>query len=132
MIKLKAPDGSKVSIDGKLVQRIRRTVSGENADAQTRIDWAIMSLVKEPVDQVVPLVKGELPSLAVLTALEDRKVWFNAKQAVGPLPIRPSQEQAGFKSSIKIMGYRQYVIETPSDVRAVIRAAGGEPENDAE
>src|SRR5713101_4967223 len=129
MISLSAPDGSEVKIDGNLVQRIRRTVSGENADAQTRVDWAIMSLVKESLDQVVSLVKAELPSLAVLTALEGRKVWFNAKQAVGPLPITPSQQHSGFNSSIKIMGYRQYVIETPDQVRTVIGAAGGNPVN---
>jgi len=122
-----APDGSKVAIDGKLVVRIRPTVSGENAGARTRIDWAIMSLVKEPVEQVVPLVETELPSLAGLTALEGKKFWFNAKQAVGPLPITTSQNQSGFRSSIKIMGYRQYVIETPDEVRAVIGAAGGTP-----
>ncbi len=105
MIKLSAPDGSEVSIDGKLVQRIRQIVSGEDPDAKTRIDWAIMSLVKESPDEVARLVKKELPSLAVLAALEGWKVWFNAKQAVGPLPITPSQKQSGFKSSIKIMNY---------------------------
>jgi len=127
MIKLTAPDGSKVTIDARLVIRIRATVSGESGAARTRIDWAIMSLVKEPVEQVVPLVKSELPALATLTALEGRKLWFNAKQAVGPLPITPSQKQSGFQSSIKIMGYRQYVVETPDEVRSVIAAAGGSP-----
>src|SRR5262249_9599490 len=112
---------------GKLVTRIRETLSGENSNAKTRIDWAIMSLVQQPVDQVVPLVKNELPSLAVLTAREGRKFWFNAVQAVGPLPITPGQEASGFKSSIKIMGYRQYVTETAEQVRDVIRTAGGTP-----
>jgi hypothetical protein len=127
MIKLSASDGSEASIDGKFVQRIRQTVSGEDPDAQTRIDWAIMSLVKESPDQVARLVKEELPSLAALTALEGRRVWFNAKLAVGPLPVTPTQKKSGFRSSIKIMGYRQYVIETPDEVRAVISAAGGTP-----
>jgi hypothetical protein len=127
MIKLTAPDDSKVTIDGKRVLRIRPTVSGESDDARTRIDWAIMSLVKEPVDKVVPLVKGELPSLATLTALPGRKLWFDANQAVGPLPITPTQQASGFRSSIKIMGYRQYVVETAAEVRAVLKAAGGSP-----
>jgi len=129
MIKLTAPDGSAVEIDGRLVQRLRQTVSGENSQAKTRIDWVVISFVKEQVDQAARLVKAELPSLAVLTALEDRKVWFDGKQAIGPLPITPSQQNSGFKSSIKIMGYRQYVVETPAEVRAVIRAAGGTPLN---
>jgi hypothetical protein len=41
----------------------------EKAEGNTRIDWAIMSLVKERIEEVVPLVKAELPSLAVLTAV---------------------------------------------------------------
>jgi hypothetical protein len=127
MIKLTAPDGSRVSIDGKSVQRVRATLTDEGANARTRIDWAIMSLVKEAPGQVVPLVKAELPSLAVLTALQGKKVWFDAKQAVGPLPITPSQKQSGFASSIKIMGYRQYVVETPDQVRAILSAAHGSP-----
>src|SRR5262245_28497663 len=125
VIELTAPDGSRITIDGKLVQRLRETFSGGNADANTRVDWAIMSLVQEPIEEAVSLVKAELPSLAVLSALNGRKVWFNAKQAVGPLPITRSQIDSGFKSSIKIMGYRQYVTETPNEVRAVITAAGG-------
>ena len=127
MIQLTAPDGSQATINGALVVRIRPTVSGENADARTRIDWAIMSLVKEAVEEIVPLVKTELDPLATLTALKGRKFWFNAKQAVGPLPITSGQKDSGFNSSIKIMGYRQYVIESDDEVRDVIRAAGGTP-----
>ena len=127
MIQLTAPDGSKETIDGALVLRIRPTISGENPDARARVDWGIMSLVQEAVDEVVLLVKKELLTLATLTALEGRKFWFNAKQAVGPLPIRSDQRKSGFNSSIKIMGYRQYVIENDEEVRAAIRAAGGTP-----
>jgi hypothetical protein len=127
MIELTAPDGSTVSIDGKQVIRVRPTLYAEKGEGNTRIDWAIMSIVKEQIEEVVPLVKAELPSLAVLTAKEEKKVWFDAIQAVGPLAIIPSQRASGFNSSIKIMGYRQYVIETPEMVRAVISAGGGTP-----
>jgi hypothetical protein len=131
MIKLTAPNGSKVKVNGILVERVRKALYGENAAAQTRV-WEVVSLVKEAVEQVVPLVKAELPSLAALTALEGKKVWFNAKKAIGPLPITRAQENYGYKSSIKIMRYRQYVIETPDEVRTVINAAGGTPLNGSE
>ena len=131
MLTFTAPDGSLVTVDGARVVRARRTVagehSGENEDARTRIDWAIMSLVKEPIDEVATLVGGELPSFTALTGRDGSKIWFNAKKAVGPLPLTPHQEEGGVRSSIRIMNYRQYVTETPDEVRAVIRAAGGNP-----
>ena len=134
MAKFTAPDGSKVTIDAARVIRIREAVSGENtgenAGAKTRVDWTIVSLVKEPIEQVVSLVQTKLTSLAVLSALEGKKIWFDAKQAVGPLPITRTQKNSGFNSSIKIMGYRQYVTEAPDKVRAVIAAAGGNPVED--
>lgn len=127
MITLTAPDDSQVTIDGRLVARARRTVSGENADARTRVDWAIMSLVKEPLDDVAARVKAELPSFTALTSRDGSRIWFNAKAAVGPLPITASQRTGGVKSSIKIMNYRQYVTETPAEVRQVLADAGGTP-----
>lgn len=131
MITLTAPDGSRVKINGKLVVRARRTVSGEyggdNGDAKTRVDWAEMQLVKEPIDEVASLVKKELPSFTALTARDGPRIWFDAKQAVGPLPLTASLRNGGVKSAIKIMNYRQYVTETPSEVREVIVNAGGDP-----
>ena len=131
MLTFTAPDGSLVTVDGARVIRARRTVagehSGENGDARTRIDWVIMSLVKEPIDQVASSIKAELPSFTALTTKDGSRIWFNAKQAVGPLPITPHQEEGGVRSSIKIMNYRQYVTETHNEVREVIRTAGGNP-----
>ena len=131
MLTLTAPDGSPITVDGTLVVRARRTVvgehHGENSEARTRIDWAIMSLVKEPIEQAAALVKAELPSFTALTAQDGSRIWFNAKKAVGPLPITPNQREGGARSSIKIMNYRQYVTETPDQVREVIRTAGGRP-----
>jgi hypothetical protein len=100
MAKFTGPDGSKVTVDPKRVIRIRETISGENSGAKTRIDWTMMSLVKETLSEVVPVVQAILDSLTSLT------------------------------SSIKIMGYRQYVIESPANVRAVIKAAHGDPLDD--
>jgi hypothetical protein len=129
MAKFTAPDDSKVIVDETRVIRIRQTISGE--DGKTRIDWAMMSLVKESIDDVVPIIRVKLASLASLTDLANKKVWFDAKQAVGPLPITDMERNSGFNSSFKIMGYLQYVVETPDQVRQVIKAAGGVPVGDA-
>jgi hypothetical protein len=127
MIELTAPNNSKTLIDGTRVYRIRASLPSEGSEVRSRIDWAILSLVKETLDKVVPLVRTELPSLTVLTALDDAKIWFDAKEAVGPLPIIPQDQASGFNSKIEIRGVTQYVIETPDQVRAVISAAGGTP-----
>lgn len=131
MIKLTAPDGSTVKIDAASVVRARRTISGErggdNGNAQTRVDWAIMQLVVEPIEKVAAIIQADLASFTNLTTTDGSKIWFDAKKAAGPIPITPSQRQGGVKSSIKIMGYRQFVTETPSKVHDVIEAAGGTP-----
>ena len=131
MLRFTAPDNSKVEIDGTLVIRARRAVAGEGdgEDDQpgSRIDWAIMTIVKEPIEEVAARVRTELPSFTAVTAKDGSRIWFDARQAVGPLPITAGQRQGGAKSSIKIMGYRQYVTETAEQVRAILRAAGGAP-----
>jgi hypothetical protein len=131
MIEFTAPDGSKVSVDGKRVVRARRTLDGErgneNADAQSRIDWVEMQLVKEPIDAVSARIKAELPEFTALTTKDRSRIWFNAKKVVGPLRITDQQRNNGYRSSIKLMGYRQYVIETPDQVREILAAAGGDP-----
>ena len=90
MISLTGPDGSKVTIDPKLVVRARRTLSGENPDARTRVDWAMISLVQEPIERVGPLLQAANAAFAALTASDGSKIWFNVLQAVGPLPFSPS------------------------------------------
>jgi hypothetical protein len=99
MISLTAPDDSRITVDGQRVGRARRTVSGEyggeNGGATTRVDWAMMSLVKETIEDVASLVKGELPSFTALTARDGSRIWFDARQAVGPLPITQSQRTGG-------------------------------------
>jgi hypothetical protein len=129
MINLTAPDGSPVVLDGRLVVRARRTIAGEDNSgrAKTRIDWVTMQLVRETIDQVAPLVRGELASFTALTAPDGSKIWFNAKQAIGPLPITPGQPPANARSSIRLLNARQFVTETPQQVRDVLTAAGGTP-----
>lgn len=91
------------------------------------MDWEITQLVTEPIDIAAAAIKAELSSFTCLTTSDGSKIWFDAKKATGPLPISPSQKQGGVRSSIKIMGYRQYVAETPTEVRTVISNAGGTP-----
>jgi hypothetical protein len=127
MITLTAPDGSRVKIDGKRVLRARRTISGESSSASTRVDWVIMNLVQEPIDKVAPLIRKELKSFTSLTSRDGSKIWFDATKAVGPLPLTPSQNDGVVKSSIKLMGYRQFVTETPEQVRSILKKADGDP-----
>jgi hypothetical protein len=127
MISLTAPDGSRVKIDGKRVLRARRTISGESSNASTRVDWVIMNLVQEPIDEVAALICKELDSFTSLTSRDGSKIWFDATKAVGPLPLTPSQDDGTVKSSLKLMGYRQFVTETPDRVRSVLKKAGGDP-----
>ncbi|WGD51219.1 hypothetical protein QA641_37980 [Bradyrhizobium sp. CB1650] len=113
------------------VIRARRTISGErggdNGEAKTRIDWADTQLVLEPIDEVAPIIKAALPSFTCLTTTDGSKIWFDALKASGPLPVTAGQKQNGIRSSIKLMGYRQFVTETPQEVRAVLQQAGGAP-----
>ena len=127
MISFTAPNGSKVKIDAKRVVRARRTISGESSNAKTRIDWAIMNLVQEPIDDVARQIRNELESFTSLTSRDGSKIWFDATQVVGPLPLTPSQSDGVVKSSIKLMGYRQFVTEDATQVRAVLANAGGSP-----
>jgi hypothetical protein len=82
---LQSTDGSPVTIDEIRVLRIRETISGE--EGRTRIDWTMMSLVMEPIDQVVTEVRAKLASLTCLKDLAHKKVWFDAHQAVGGAPV---------------------------------------------
>lgn len=127
MITFTAPDNSSVKIDGSLVVRARRAVYGESISegAQTRIDWAYMQLVKEPLSEVVIAIKAELPTFDFLTGRDGSQIWFNARKAVGPMPLTDNQRIGGARSAIKIMGYRQYVTETEEEVRALLSAHGG-------
>lgn len=127
MITLTNQVGKKLKIDEKLIIRARRTVYGESKKAKTRIDWAIKNFVLEPIDKVADLIAKKKNSFVFLTARDGDKIWFDAKKVVGPLPITESQMRFGYKSSIKLMNYRQYVVETEAQVRKTIKDAGGKP-----
>lgn len=127
MIELTNPDGTQLTIDGSLVVRARRTISGEadDGEANTRIDWVVTNYVKETIDEVAPLIAGELDSLISFTSRDGSKIWIDGSKAAGPLPLTDSQQDGVVHSCFKLQGIRQFVIETPDEVRAAIGAAGG-------
>jgi|APThiThiocy_cv2_1041547.scaffolds.fasta_scaffold48037_2 hypothetical protein len=131
MIRLTALDGQEIVIDTGRIVRIRRTLAdesmAENRGAQTRIDWVETSLVREPLDQVVALVKAELPSLAVVTAPDGTRIWFDALRVTGPVALAPKDMVGGARSTIELGGQIQRLFETADRVRAIIRDAGGQP-----
>lgn len=131
MIRLTALDGQEIVIETGRIVRIRRTLAGEsvaeNRGAHTRIDWVETSLVCEPLDHVVALVKAELPSLAAVTAPDGTRIWFDALRVVGPVALAPKDMVGGARSTIELGGHTQRLFETADQVRAIIRDAGGQP-----
>jgi hypothetical protein len=131
MIMLTGLEGREIAIDAARIVRLRRTLASErtaeNRGAQTRIDWDRMSLVREPLDQVIALVKTELPSLVVATAPDGTRIWFDALQAIGPVALAPKDMVGGARSTIELAGHMQRLFETVDQVRVIIRDAGGQP-----
>jgi hypothetical protein len=128
MLVLTALDGTPVKIDPKLVNRARRAVSGERTGlgARTRIDGAQVQLVKEPIAEVAAALSEKLGAeFTHVTSRDGSRIWFRGAVAEGPLSLTPSETAIdGVQSSLRIMGYRQYVAETPDEVRAILTAAG--------
>lgn len=118
-----APDETRVQIDGSQVIRVRQTIHGENEAASTRIDWLVMDLVKEPVEDVVLQIRSSLPALTHLTGGNDVPIWFDASKADGPHPVPEKIEKLGFQSLLKLGSCDQYVVEDNETVRLVLAAA---------
>lgn len=121
-------DGNPVSIREESVERARRAISGEslNLGARTRIDWIDMQLVKEPIEDIAEAIRAAVGTdFTHVTSKDGSKIWFTGPGAAGPISLTPSQKFGGVRSAIKLMGYRQYVTETPDEVRAILTAANG-------
>jgi hypothetical protein len=128
MLTFTAPDQSPVRIEESQVIRARRTIYGENKLARCRIDWVQAQLVLEEIDDVAERIRASLDSFTYVTTKDGSKIWFDAKRASGPYDLVPSQTDGGiYKAAIRLMGYRQYVRETPAQVRDIFRAAGATP-----
>lgn len=129
MITLTSPDGANIQIDPKRVLRARRAVYGEQLKegARTRIDWALgMQLVREPIEQASLLIKAEMSEFVFLTSRDGSQIWFDARKASGPIPLFPYQQDGVVHSSLNVMKYRQFVVETPDAVRMLLSANGGD------
>lgn len=120
-------DGASLNIPGNTVQRVRRTVHGEDSIANTRIDAAVTSYVTESVSDVAQRVQAENANFTHLNSRDESEIWFNATKVVGPLEITERMQSYDYNSSIKLMNYRQYVVQTHEEVIAVLSEAGGSP-----
>ena len=127
-IQFTATNGKKISILVEQIQRARVTLSSEDDHgARSRVDWSQMNLVKESIEEVSAAIKASLPSFMYLSAGDGKAIWFDAKKAIGPFELLPSQRSDKVQCSIKIMGYRQTVAQAPDEVRRLMRENGGTP-----
>jgi hypothetical protein len=105
--------------------RIRRAWKGEGAGAKTRIDWPQLQLVKDDPQAVASAIKPELASLRELKLPDGTPVWFNAKEARGPLRVPDYYKVDGVRSAFALGPATQYVSSTPEEVAATIKDGGG-------
>ena len=123
MTKFTNLDGSKIDVESKYVARVRRALSHEDSLAKTRIDWGMMSLVKEEVEDVVRVISAELPTLIGVAVGQDDISYFNARKIPPVLPPISNMEPYGYRSSFKIMGYRQHSREDMDGLRKRVEDA---------
>lgn len=121
-----APDGSKVSIAGTSVVRIRDVYPEESteANAKCRIDHPVVQFVIEDSAAVVPAVTSENPHIGQLTSPTGNPVWFNGRVSRGPIRLVSGHPPAA-QSALYITDKIQYVADTPEVVRNAVGAAGG-------
>ena len=122
-----APDGQQIGIAGAAVIRLRATYPNEStANSQTRIDWAQLSFVTENLKASADAVKPELASLREGSLPTGKPLWFNAKQATGPIRF-VAATAPGTRSAMMLAGKRQFLSNTPEELYGVIKEAGGTP-----
>ncbi len=129
VIELTATDGKPTHIFVDAVVRIRGVNEGEASEssARTRIDWVELLFVREGPDVVADKVAAKRPSLACFALPNRAPVWADGKGVIGPVRTVKSERGDGVKSAIILAGKRQYLSNTPEEVRTIIRAAGGTP-----
>lgn len=126
VIKLTWPGGQVVEINGKDVLRIRRAFADyDGPKGNSRVDWLQSDLFEEAAPDIAASVKQELASLASLSMPGGSPVWFNGLEASGPYYVHPASRGEQVGSSLKIGDKIQYVKNTPEEVAAVIKDAGG-------
>lgn len=69
------------------------------------------------------MVRPTLQSLIGLTGGSDVTIWVDAKKVAGPFPPVPHMVPYGYRSSLKLMGYRQHLKESEAQVAAMLEEA---------
>jgi hypothetical protein len=131
VIKLTGETGAITEIETAVFLRMRAILNSERQlhNANTRIDHAFISYVKEQPEAVAALIAAtpeQRRTLASLTMLNGQPLWFNGEKAQGPLPIPDSVRQSGARSGVKIGQKVQYVLNTHQEVAEVIGATEGD------
>ena len=127
MLTLTAKDGSKVTVDPRLVKRVRRTVAGEDDSgmAKTRIDWVQMQLVREDAGVVAEAVRATLTTFTSLTSRDSSRIWFDGRLAEGPFSLNSIDNDGVVRSAVRLMNQKLLVTESPDQVRVILAASGG-------
>ncbi len=120
--------GQAYSLDSTLVLRIRRSLPSDALPiGKTRIDMGAQLQANEGPEAVAAAVKAELPVLVRFTTSDGSPVWTNARKAMAPWYVPPTNRTNGVQSAFMIANKVQYVTETPHAVADIIAAAGGTP-----
>lgn len=127
MIKFTRKSGTPLELDASQILRIRKTDPRLDDDlGNTLINAGQTYFVQEEAAAAAATVKAELPALYRFTHRLGAPVWVNAKAAKGPMPLAPNHNVPGLSSALDIGGKRQYVRESPQEVRTAIAEAGGD------
>ncbi|SHG79316.1 hypothetical protein SAMN02745157_4847 [Kaistia soli DSM 19436] len=133
-ISLTKPNGQQVQIDATLVLRIRAAILSADeslphvpgAIGKTRVDWAQTNQVKEEAATVAKVVVTSLPTLTQLTLPDGDPIWLDGRKSSGPTFVPSTDKMAGVKSALIIGNKRQLLANSPEEVAAAIKAAGGD------
>jgi hypothetical protein len=125
-IKLTLPNGSEGRLKPAELVRLRRTISSESQNgAKARIDWLQTMLVRESPGEVVTLLGTSLPTLGKLAMPDGSPIWFNAREADGPMPLPPDRLKGGVRSGMILNRRMQFLSSPPEEVRAELMAKAG-------
>ncbi len=122
-------DGQPGQLETDTFVRMRRILEFEAAHykANTKINWSLDSWAKETPQEMATIllaVDGVSKFLGKLTMPDGTTVWFNGKNAEGPIAVT-SNIPAGTKSAFKLKSKAQPVTEGAEQVQAALKAVGG-------
>ncbi|HEX4297006.1 MAG TPA: hypothetical protein VHZ56_03215, partial [Devosia sp.] len=129
VITLRRANGTAFPVDATHIERIRAWAPGDELPAgTTRVDWLALDYATEDLGTVVKAVLSIVPSFKSLRSPIGGAVWFDARRAIGPLPVLDKQvDPQKVRSVVRIGTHLQYLASTPDEVVACIRSAGGYP-----